>query len=151
MSTSTATKTAAAPAKATSAKKAPAKAATPANTPAKRKAPAKRPTTAKPSGLAAAAASGKVKFYRQRANRTLRNLPYFAPGTDTRKAAEAVQKRRESGDTIGAIAEDLNASVATVRRMITGLLLAQAVEAGQYDKSWDGTDGAEIIVSGVDK
>ncbi|MGC4940781.1 hypothetical protein [Kribbella sp. DT2] len=144
MSTTTATK------KATSTRKAaPAK---PASTkPAPRgKAPAKR-AASKPTVLAAAAATGKVKFYRQRANKTLRNLPYFAPGTDTRKAAEAVQKRRESGDTIGAIAEDLNASVATVRRMITGLLLAQAVEAGEHDKAWDGTEGAEIIVNGASK
>jgi hypothetical protein len=132
--------TKAAPAKATATKAAP-----------KRKAPAKRAAAAKPTGLAAAAASGKVKFYRQRSNKTFRSLPYLAPGTDTRKAAEAVQKRRDSGDTIGAIAEDLNASIATVRRMITGLILAQAIEAGQYDKAWDGTEGAEIIVNGADK
>lgn len=136
MSTTTATKRA-------TAKKAPAK-----STSTKPKAPAKR-AAAKPTGLAAAAANGKVKFYRQRANKTYRNLPYFAPATEPRKAAEAVQKRRDNGDTIGAIAEDLNASVATVRRMITGLLLAQAIEAGQYDKAWDGS--AEIIVNGAAK
>lgn len=144
MGTTTATKKAtgtrkAAPARPASTKSAP-----------RAKAPAKR-AASKPTGLAAAAATGKVKFYRQRANKTLRNLPYFAPGTDTRKAAEAVQKRRDNGDTIGAIAEDLNASVATVRRMITGLLLAQAIEAGEYDKAWDGTEGPEIIVNGAGK
>lgn len=37
---------------------------------------------------------------------------------------------------MGAIAEDLKASVATVRRMITGLTLAEAIEAGQYDGQW---------------
>lgn len=137
-------------AKATTAKAAPVKAA-PAKTAPKGKAPAKRTAAAKPTGLAAAAATGKVKFYRQRGNGTTRHMAYFAPGTDTRKAAEAVQQRRDNGDTIGAIAEDLNASVATVRRMITGLLLAQAIEAGQYDKAWDGTEGAEIIVNGADK
>lgn len=66
-------------------------------------------------------------------------------------ASGVVRRRWENGDTIGAIAEDLNASVATVRRMITGLLLAQAVEGGEYDKAWDGTEGAEIIVNGVGK
>jgi uncharacterized protein HemX len=138
----TATKRKAAPAKATATK--------PKAAP-RGKAPAKRAAAAKPTGLAAAAASGKVKFYRQRGNGTTRHMAYFAPSTEARKTAETVQKRRENGDTIGAIAEDLNASVATVRRMINRLLLAQAIEAGQYDKAWDGTEGAEIIVSGSDK
>jgi hypothetical protein len=35
--------------------------------------------------------------------------------------------------------------------MITGLLLTQEIEAAQYDKAWDGTEGAEIIVNGADK
>jgi hypothetical protein len=35
--------------------------------------------------------------------------------------------------------------------MITGLLVAQAIEAGEYDKAWDGTEGATIIVSEATK
>lgn len=65
---------------------------------------------------------------RQRGNGTLRRLPYLAPGTPERKAAEAVVARREKGDTIDALCKDLNLSKATVRRMITGLLLAHAIE-----------------------
>ncbi len=147
MSTSTATK---APTKPAAKKAAPAKA--PAQ-PAKKVATSNRRTTRKAApkptaGLAAAAATGKVKFYRQRANRTLRFLPYYAPGTDSRKSAELVQKRRDNGETIGAIAEDMHTSVATVRRLITGLLLAQAVEAGEYDAKWDKATN-EVIVNGT--
>lgn len=90
--------------------------------------------------LAQAAATGQVKLFHRRQNKTLRHLPYLAPGSDSRKAAEAVAKRREAGETVGAIAEDLKASVATVRRMITGLALAHAIEAGEYDKQWKPED-----------
>jgi hypothetical protein len=46
-----------------------------------------------------------------------------------------VAKRRDKGETTKDIAADLNQSVATVRRMLTGLLLlARAIEAGEYDK-----------------
>lgn len=93
----------------------------------------------------AGAAKGDVKFFQRRQNRTLRYLPCLAPGTDARKQAEAVAKRRESGETVGAIAGDLQASVATVRRMITGLLLAQQVVAGDYDKAWKPGDKQLVI------
>ena len=92
----------------------------------------KKPETTAPKTLKDAAAAGAVRLFRQRKNGTLRSLPYLAPGTDPRKEAEAVAARREEGETVGTIAADLNLSVATVRRMITNLLLARAIEAGKH-------------------
>lgn len=103
--------------------------------------------TVEPKTLKDAAAQGTVKLVRQRKNGTLRHLPYLAPGSDLRKEAEAVAARREKGETIGAIAEDLKSSVATVRRMITNLQLAQAIEAGEYADKW--TPGEKQVVIGV--
>jgi hypothetical protein len=149
---STTTRARKAPAKATkTAEQQPAKKVAASNrkaTPEKKVAASNRRGTRKAaqSGLAAAAATGEVKFYRQRKNQTLRFLPYYARGTDSRKAAELIQKRRDNGETIGAIAKGMNASVATIRRLITGLLLAQAVEAGDYDAKWDGK-AADLVVA----
>lgn len=43
---------------------------------------------------------------------------------------------REAGQTVDAIADALKVSVATARRFITNLALAQAVEAGEHDAGW---------------
>lgn len=110
------------------------------------KKPAASGKAAQPT-LAQAAAEGDVKFFHRRQTGTLRYLPYLAPGTEARKQAEAVAKRREAGETVGAIAEDMKTSVATVRRMITGLLLAQQVEAGDHDKAWKRGD-KQLVLSG---
>ncbi len=114
--------------------------------PAARK--AATPAPAQTATLAQAAAAGNVRFYRQRRNGTMRNLTYLAPGTAERAQAEAVTKRREAGETIQAIANDLKVSVATVRRMATGLLLAKQVEAGDHDSKWNGED-AKVVVGKV--
>jgi hypothetical protein len=66
-----------------------------------------------------------------------------------RKAAEFVAQRRERGDTVGQIAEDLKASVATVLRLITWLELAQAIETGEYAKGWKPED-TEVILAPTD-
>ena len=50
--------------------------------------------------------------------------------------AEAVAKMRVDGQTVEAIADTLTVSVATARRFVTNLALAQAVEAGQHDAGW---------------
>lgn len=103
---------------------------------------------AEPKTLKDAAAAGTVRLFRQRKNGTLRSLTYLAPGTAARKEAEAVAARRTKGETIGSITEDLNVSVATVRRMITNLLLAQAIEAGEHaDKFKPGEK--KVIISTV--
>lgn len=133
MTTTTATKPAA------DKKAAPAK-------PASRK--AATPAPAQTATLAQAAAAGNVRFYRQRRNGTMRNLTYLAPGTADRAQAETVTKRREAGETIQVIANDLKVSVATVRRMEAGLVLAQQVEAGDHDSKWNGED-ARVIVGKV--
>ncbi|WP_269305308.1 hypothetical protein [Aeromicrobium sp. HA] len=104
-----------------------------------------------PATLKDAAAAGAVRLFRQRKNGTLRSMPYLAPGSDTRKEAEAVAKRRETGETVGTIAEDLNLSVATVRRMITNLLLAKQIEDGFYaDKYTPGELKVVVSVVGQD-
>ncbi len=108
------------------------------------KKPAANGKAAQPT-LAQAAAKGDVKLFHRRQTGTLRHLPYLAPGTPARKQAEAVAKRREAGETVGAIAEEMKTSVATVRRMITGLLLAQQVEAGDYDKGWKPEDTSLVL------
>ena len=102
-------------------------------------------TAPKPT-LAQAVVKGDVRLFHQRQNGTLRRLPYFAPGTAERKRAEAVAKRRDAGETIDAIAADLKMSKATLRRVITGLLLAQAIEAGEHDKAWKG-DTKDVVLS----
>ena len=109
------------------------------------KTPTPKAAPAQTATLAKAAAQGTVRFYRQRRNQTLRNLPYLAPGTKERTQAETVAKRREAGDTIGTVAGDLKVSVATVRRMLTGLLLAQQVEAGMHDAKWNGQDKSVVV------
>jgi len=103
---------------------------------------------AEPKTLKDAAAAGSVRLFRQRKNGTLRSLTYLAPGSAARKEAEAVAARREKGETIGSITDDLNVSVATVRRMITNLLLAQQIEAGEHaDKYKPGEK--KVIISTV--
>jgi len=126
------------------------KTATPKTTTAK--APAKpqarkaaSPAKTQTATLAQAAAQGQVTFYRQRRNGTMRNLPYLAPGTKQRAQAETVAGRREAGDTIGTVAGDLKLSVATVRRMVAGLLLAQQVEVGVHDAKWNGVDKSVVV------
>ncbi len=115
------------------------------------KSAAKKTETAAPKTLRDAAAAGAVRLFRQRKNGTLRSLPYLAPGTDQRTQAEAVAARRDKGETVGTIAEDLNLSVATVRRMITNLLLAQAIEAGEHaDRYTLGEKKVVISVVGED-
>lgn len=126
----------------TATKQAPAEPAAPAKPPARK---AATPALAQTATLAKAAAAGNVRFYRQRRNGTMRNLTYFAPGTAERAQAETVTKRREAGETIQTIANDLRVSVATVRRMEAGLVLAQQVEAGDHDRKWNGQDATVVV------
>lgn len=55
----------------------------------------------------------------------------------------------DQGETIVSISDDLNVSVATVRRMITNLLLVQQIEAGEHaDKLKVGEKKVVISVAG---
>ncbi|GAA2071984.1 hypothetical protein GCM10009821_07490 [Aeromicrobium halocynthiae] len=111
----------------------------------------KKSDTAAPKTLKDAAATGAVRLLRQRKNGTLRSLPYLAPGSDQRTQAEAVAARRAKGETVGAIATDLNLSIATVRRMITNLLVAQQIEKGDSaDRYTPGETKAVLSVVGED-
>jgi hypothetical protein len=82
------------------------------------KAPTKRsaakaaaPAPAKTATLAAAAAAGKVRFYRERRNGTMRNLVYLAPGTAERAQAETVAQRRAAGETVQVISDGLKEAI----------------------------------------
>lgn len=109
--------------------------------------PPKRPeaATAEPSTLIEAVLAGTVRLVRQRKNGTLRSLPYLQPGSDQRKEAETVAALRAKGETINAISEELNRSVATVRRMVTNLEFANAIEAGEYADKWSAGDTTVVI------
>ena len=102
-----------------------------------------------PKTLKEAASAGAVKLVRQRKNGTFRSLPYLAKDSDLRTQAETVTARHEKGETITAIAEDLQSSVATVRRMITNLQLAHEIEAGKYADKWT-VGQKQVIISVVE-
>ena len=91
---------------------------------------------AEPKTLVEALSTGQTTLVKMRANGTRRSLPYLAVGTEERKQAEAVAEMREDGQTVEAVEDTLQVSVATARRFITNLDLARAVEAGQHDKLW---------------
>ncbi|GAA4376903.1 hypothetical protein [Nocardioides caricicola] len=108
----------------------------------------KKVTKPEPKTLIEALTTKQAALIKVRANGTRRSLPYLAVGTDERKAAEAVAARASKGETVAAIAEDLNVSLATARRFLTNLALTHAVEAGSHDKSWKpGTK--EVVVHTV--
>jgi hypothetical protein len=111
-------------------------------------APAKKAAKPEPKTLIEALTTKQAALMKIRANGTRRSLPYLAVGTEGRKEAEAVAARVAKGETVAAIAEDLNVSLATARRFLTNLALAQAVEAGDHDKAWKpGTK--EVVVHTV--
>ena len=110
--------------------------------------PAEPAEPAEAKTLKDAAAAGTVRLFRQRKNGTLRSLTYLAPGSAARKEAETVAARREKGEIIGSITDDLNVSVATVRRMITNLLLAEQIEAGEHADKFKPGD-MKVIISAV--
>lgn len=110
---------------------------------------AKTKKVVEPKSLKEAVTLGTVRLVRQRKNGTLRSLPYLAPGSEQRKEAETVAARRAKGETIPVIAEDLKASIATVRRMATNLDLAQRIEAGEHADKW-AVGEKQVIVSVVE-
>lgn len=103
--------------------------------------PAAKP---EPKTLVEALTTGQAVLVNVRANGTKRSLPYLAPGTPERSAAEAVAARNTKGETVAALAEDLNVSLATARRFLTNLSLAHDVEAGKHNRAW--TNGTKEVV-----
>jgi DNA invertase Pin-like site-specific DNA recombinase len=123
-------------------KPAPAKAAVALDQPeGASKAKASKP---EPKTLIEALTTGQAVLVKIRANKTVRSLPYLAPGSDQRKQAETVAARVKKGETLSAIAEELNVSLATARRFLTNLSLAHDVEAGKHDKAW--TKGTKQVI-----
>lgn len=78
-----------------------------------------------------AAAKGTVKFYTERSNGTTRHVQFLAEGTADREVAEWVLVQRDAGVPMRSIANEMHASIPTVRRMINALLLTLEVE--EYD------------------
>ena len=107
-------------------------------------APKPKASKPEPKTLIEALTTGQAVLVKIRANKTVRSLPYLAAGSDQRKEAEAVPTRVGKGEALSAIAEDLNVSLATARRFLTNLTLAQDVEAGKHDKAW--TKGTKQVV-----
>lgn len=138
MSTTTARKPATRKPAATKPQPAPKAVAPKEQKPAAKPAPTKAKPEPKPEPktLVEALTTGQATLLKVRANGTRRSLPYLAVGTEGRKHAEAVAKMREDGQTVEAVADTLKVSVATARRFVTNLALAQAVEAGQHDAGW---------------
>lgn len=106
----------------------------PTTTPAKPK--AEKPAGPVPTSLREALAQRAAVLVKVRANGTVRSLPYLAPGSPERVAAEAVAARVAKGEEVPAIAEDMKVSLATARRFLTNLALDQEVEAGKHDAAW---------------
>jgi hypothetical protein len=91
--------------------------------------------TKKAAVKAAESAQADVAFYRQRKSGTLRRLPYLAPGTPERKAAEKVAAQVDKGTPVAVIAEASGRSLSTVRRLLAAVDLAREVESGKYAKA----------------
>lgn len=101
-----------------------------------------------PKTLIEALTTGQAVLLKVRANGTKRSLPYYAVGSEYRILAEAAAKTKADGKTVEAIAKDMKVSLATARRFLTGLALAQDVEAGKHDNAWKpGT--TEVVVHTV--
>jgi hypothetical protein len=131
------------------AKPAPAKPApTTPKTEAAPKPKAEKPAKPEPKTLIEALTTGQAVLLKVRANGTKRSLPYYAVGSEYRVLAEAAAKMKADGTTVEAIAKETKVSLATARRFLTGLALAQDVEAGKHDKAWKpGT--TEVVVHTV--
>ncbi len=103
-----------------------------------------------PTNLIEALTSKQATLIKVRGNGTRRSLPYYAKGSDYRATAEKAAAMKADGKTVEAIAEDLKVSLPTARRFLTGLVLAQEVEAGKYDPAWKPGD-KEVVVLTVAK
>ena len=89
-----------------------------------------------PKSLVEALATGQCVLIKVRANGTKRSLPYWPESSDQRVLAHAAATMKADGKTVEAIAKEMKVSLATARRFLTGLALAQDVEAGKVDKAW---------------
>ncbi|QSR27262.1 hypothetical protein CFH99_16700 [Nocardioides aromaticivorans] len=130
--TSTTTKIRTAPAKPVAKARTAKAAPTPKESPAKSVKPAKP----EPTCLREALTMKQAVLVKERANKTIRSLPYLSPGSDARTEAEAVAALVAAGKTLPEIADERKVSLATARRFLTNLDLAKRVEAGEFDAMW---------------
>lgn len=89
------------------------------------------------------AATGTVRFHRERGNGTFRRIHFLAPETKERETAEYIVAMRDNGETMKAIARSLVMSVAAVRRMINDLIMTEELEAMDAEELADLLIGAE--------
>lgn len=68
---------------------------------------------------------------RDHRGKTIALLP---PRSEERKQAQAVRRLREQGATMRQISSGSGLSVATLRRMLTRLVITEMVEAGTFDE-----------------
>lgn len=134
--TSTTTKTRTTPAKPTAKPATKASAAKAAPSPKESPAKASKPAKPEPTCLLDALAMKQTVLVKERANKTVRSLPYLSPGTNARTEAEAVAELVAAGKTLPEIAEEKKVSLATARRFLANLDLAKRVEAGEFDALW---------------
>jgi hypothetical protein len=93
------------------------------------------------ANFAEAVETGRVRFYRVRANGSTRHVPFLPEGSEQRMLAEWIVEQRDEGRTMKSIATEALLSVPSVRRLINSLLLTEEVE--DYDEE----DIAEILAS----
>ena len=74
------------------------------------------------------AREGTVKFYRVRGDGSARHIPYLAPGTTQRDQAEMVQSAIKKGFSVAELADQLEISQPTIRRLVERLALSKALE-----------------------
>lgn len=85
--------------------------------------------------------NGDLAAYSLRGNGTLRHLELVPVGSDRREVAEWIYDQVEDGMAIKAVARELHASLATVRRYLMALELTEQVEAGEWDDLRFSADG----------
>jgi len=87
------------------------------------------------SPLAAACAIGDVKLYKERANGTLRALPWLVG--EQREHAEWALEELAAGASVAEVCEAGAWSRSTIRRMLAMVDVMEQIEAGEWDDLYD--------------
>lgn len=85
--------------------------------------------------------ANELVAYRVRANGTARLIKLLPVASLDREVAEWIYDQVEDGRSIRAVARDIHASTATVRRFLLALELTEEVEAGEWDAHWADANG----------
>src|ERR671930_322170 len=85
--------------------------------------------------------TGHLRAYTLRENGTMRHLELAPVGSAGGDTAEWISEQCDEGMTVRAVAREVHASVATVRRFLLSLELTEQIEAGAWDDLRFGPDG----------